>query len=105
MTRQIAATLTLALLAACAAPPEPAVSVRHFPSTVFHDGTRFHVFVFDPDQPRPLADRIRLARGRINAEPGCRWREVPASVIEDATRRQGAAWSDRLLAVPLDCAA
>jgi hypothetical protein len=98
-------TLTLTLLAACAAPPDRDVSVRHFPSTAFHDGTRFHVFVFDPDEPRSLNTRIRLARGQINAEPGCRWREVPTSVIEDATRRQGDQWADRLLAAPVDCSA
>jgi hypothetical protein len=85
--------------------PDPDVTVRHSPSTVFHEGTRFHVFVVDPPEPRSLNDRIRLARVDIEADPDCRWVGVPAVVIADATARQGDRWADTMLAAPVDCVA
>lgn len=97
------ALLAAITLTACAPMPTPEVSVRHTPSTVFYDGTRFHLFTFDPSEARSLNDRIRLARNEINADPDCRWRNVPTSVIEEATKRQGDLWEDRLLAAPVEC--
>jgi hypothetical protein len=91
------------LLTACSTPSDT-VTVRHFPSTAFEDGARYHLFVFDPDEPRPLAERIRIARNQIRAEPGCQWVDVPEVVIAEATARQGEPWADTLLAAPLDCA-
>lgn len=96
-----AALVLLLALTACAVQTDPSVTVRHFPSTAFHEGTRLHVFVFDP---RPLAERIRLARNQIEAEPGCRWKAVPTGVIEEATQRQGERWAGTLLAAPVECA-
>ncbi len=95
--------VAIALLTACSNLTEPQVSVRHYPSTAFHEGTRFHVFVFDPNTPRPLDERIRIARAEIAGDPDCRWKDVPAVVIAEATARQGEAWADTLLAAPLEC--
>lgn len=94
--------LATALLTACAM-PESDVTIRHFASTAFHDGTPFHIFVFDPDKPRSLNDRIRIARNEIQADPDCTWVATPTDVIAEATARQGTPWSDTLLAAPVRC--
>ncbi len=96
--------LALAALTACAMPDRDP-SVRHFASTAFHDGAPFHIFVFDPDEPRSLNERIRIARNQIRAEPDCQWVETPTDVIAEATERQGTPWSDTLLAAPVRCSA
>lgn len=73
--------------------------------TRFHDGARMHLFVFDPAEPRPLAERVRIARRAVAREGACRWIDAPRDVIEAETRRQeGALYEGTLLAAPLDCA-
>lgn len=102
--RAVTLLTVTAALTACSLPSEN-VAVRHFPSTAFHEGERLHLFVFDPETPRPLSERIRLARNQIAAEPGCRWVSVPERVIAEATARQGEHWAGRLLAAPVACTA
>ena len=63
-----------------------------------------HLFVFDPAEPRPLADRIRIARRAVGRERRCNWIDAPGEVIEAETRRQeGALYRGTLLVAPLDC--
>lgn len=95
--------LTLGALAACAPSPDPNVTVRHFGSTEYHGGAQFRLFTFDPNAARTLDDRIRLARAEIARDPACRWGDAPRSVIEEATRRQGARYAETLLAAPVIC--
>ncbi len=94
----------LPLLAACAAPVPSDVTVRHVSSTeTAGNGVRWHLFLFDPSEPRPLDTRIALARRMVAREGRCRWVERPRSEIESRTADQGAAYADTLLAAPLVC--
>ena len=94
--------LLLPLLAACAAPVPSGVTVRHTESTeTAGNGARWHLFLFDPREPRSLDARIALARA--NLKPGCRWVDRPRSEIEAQTASQGARFADTLLAAPLIC--
>ena len=66
----------LLALAACGAPvSETLTTARHVPSNVPYGtgGARLHLFVFDPSEPRPLADRKAIARRQIALEPSCAW--------------------------------
>ena len=103
--RTLAALFLSAALTACAPLPSPDVSVRHVPSTDFYNGTRMHLFVFDPREPRSLDARIRLAKAELARDPDCAWAGAPRAVIEDATAKQGAEWKDTLLAAPVTCTA
>ena len=93
------------LLAACATQPEPDVSVRHVSSTQTYgtDGARLHLFVFDPNEPRSLADRKRIARAAIDSDPACAWVEAPDAFLATETAKQGARYAETLLVAPLRC--
>ena len=94
----------LLLLTACAPSIDPApVTVRHFPSTAFYEGARFHLFTFDPRMPRDLNARIALAQSEIRSDPNCTWADAPNDVIREATERQGGSFTDTLLAAPVFC--
>lgn len=96
----------LPLLAACAAPLPRDVTVRHVSSTELAgtgDGARWHLFLFDPSEPRPLDTRIALARRMVAEEGRCRWIDRPRAEIERQTADQGAAYADTLLAAPVSC--
>ncbi|WP_142832880.1 hypothetical protein [Palleronia caenipelagi] len=93
-------------LSACVTTPREPVSVRHFASTeTAGDGARWHIFLFDPDEPRDLDARIALAKKEIAREPGCTWADRPRARIEAQTAAQGAQYEDRVLAAPLICEA
>ena len=63
-----------------------------------------HLFIFDPATPRPLAERIRIARRAVARERGCDWIDAPGEVIEAETRRQeGTLYKGTMLAAPLRC--
>lgn len=97
------ALIAAALLAACA-PAGEDVEVRHVASTrPYGDNGRLHLFVFDPDDPRPLDRRIALARRAAARDPDCRWIDAPREVIAAETARQGDRYADRLLVAPLRC--
>lgn len=98
----------LPLVAACAAPLPDGVTVRHVSSTEMAgtgDGARWHLFFFDPREPRPLDTRIALARRMVAEEGRCTWVDRPRSEIEQQTEDQGAPYSGTLLAAPLLCGA
>ncbi len=95
--------LSFFLLTACASVDPAPVTVRHFPSTAFHEGARFHLFTFDPRIPRDLNARIALARSEIRSDPNCTWADAPTDVIREATERQGGSFTDTLLAAPVFC--
>jgi hypothetical protein len=98
------ALVLLPLLAACAAPLPQDVTVRHVSSTeTAGNGARWHLFLFDPREPRPLETRIALARRMVAEEGRCRWIDRPRSEIERQTAEQGAAYAETLLAAPLAC--
>lgn len=102
MRSVLGATLPALIAAACAAPPAE-VTVRHFGSTRYLDGAQIRVFTFDPRMPRSLDERLRLARAEIARDPACRWAGASRAAIEEATRAQGAAYADTLLAAPVNC--
>lgn len=82
--------------------PDPRVAVRHFASTESAgNGARWHLFLFDPSQPRDLDTRIRLAKR--NLQPGCRWVDAPRDELIAQTNAQGARYGDTTLAAPLIC--
>ena len=97
----------LPFLAACATPPvDPAVTVRHVQSTeTAGNGARWHLFLFDPREPRTLDERIALARALIERDPDCRWVGASRSTIIAQTEAQGARYAETLLAAPLHCEA
>ena len=98
--------VALATLAACAPPvTEPLATARHVASNEPYgsDGARMHLFIFDPNAPRSLADRKAIARRAIALEPGCAWVDAPDTVLLDATARQGARYEETLLVAPLRC--
>ncbi|KAF0677356.1 hypothetical protein [Profundibacterium mesophilum] len=109
--RNVAALALIAAgLAACAPTPRvgegtpEAPNVRHFASTQsFGNGARWHLFLFDPSQPRSLDTRLTLARRAIEREPDCRWVDAPRDQIEEQTRDQGARYTQSVLAAPLRC--
>lgn len=103
---RISRAIGLLVLAGCAAPVvEPAATARHVPSNVAYgnDGARMHLFVFNPNEPRSLADRKAIARRTIALEPGCAWVDAPDDVLIEATRSQGARFTDTMLVAPLRC--
>lgn len=96
----------LIALAACAETvTEPLTTVRHVPSNVPYgqDGARLHLFVYDPSQPRSLADRKAIARRQIALEPRCAWVDAPDAFLVDETRKQGERYVDTMLVAPLRC--
>lgn len=97
--------LALLGLAACAETvTEPLTTVRHVPSNVaYGDGARLHLFVFDPSEPRSLADRKAIARRQIALEPGCAWVDAPDAVLIAETAKQGERYADTMLVAPLRC--
>jgi hypothetical protein len=98
--------VALFALAACGAPvSETLTTARHVSSNVPYgtDGARLHLFVFDPSEPRPLADRKAIARRQIALEPSCAWVEAPDSVLIEETRKQGERYADTMLVAPLRC--
>lgn len=98
--------LAVLALAACGAPvSETLTTARHVPSNVPYgtDGARLHLFVFDPSEPRPLAERKAIARRQIALEPRCAWVEAPDSVLIEETRKQGERFADTMLVAPLRC--
>lgn len=104
MTRIGVRLALLPLLAACAAPIPRDVTVRHTASTeTAGNGARWHLFLFDPREPRDLDTRIALARAQVAKEPDCRWADRPRAEIAARTDAQGANYADTLLAAPLVC--
>ena len=98
--------MALPALAACGAPvTEALTSVRHVPSNVPYgtEGARLHLFIFDPAQPRSLADRKAIARRQIALEPSCAWVDAPDEFLIDETRNQGERYSETMLVAPLRC--
>ena len=89
-------------ISACAMPDD--VEVRHLASTKAAEaGGVWHLFLFEPEEPRPLDTRIRLARSEISRDPACGWVAADRDAIAAETRRQGPAFADRVLAAPLLC--
>ena len=80
-------------------------TARHVPSNVPYgtEGARLHLFVFDPSEPRPLADRKAIARRQVALEPSCAWVEAPDSFLIEETRKQGERYADTMLVAPLRC--
>ncbi|CAM4323356.1 hypothetical protein [Palleronia rufa] len=104
MTRIWRGLALLPLLAACTAPVPRDVAVRHTASTeTAGGGARWHLFLFDPREPRDLDTRIALARAQVARESDCRWAERPRAEIAARTAEQGARYADTLLAAPLVC--
>lgn len=104
--RRLALALVGLALAACAETvTEPLTTVRHVPSTVPYgtDGARLHLFIYDPSEPRSLADRKAIARRQIALEPRCSWVDAPDSVLVEETRRQGERYAETMLVAPLRC--
>ena len=101
------ATLALGLsLAACGVPSgDPSATARHVPSNEVYgrDGARMHLFIFDPNVPRSLAERKAIARRVIAEESGCAWVDAPDAVLIEATARQGERYTNTMLVVPLRC--
>lgn len=62
-----------------------------------------HLFLFEPAEPRPLDERIRLARNEIANDPDCVWLDAPRGLIAAETERQGKAWAETYLVAPLRC--
>ncbi|TDL81895.1 hypothetical protein E2L08_04380 [Palleronia sediminis] len=97
------------LLAACAQAPvrgPDAPTVRHFESTeTAGNGARWHIFLFDPSEPRDLDDRIALARAFVRAEGRCTWVGAPRDDLARQTAAQGARYAETMLAAPLRCTA
>ena len=103
---RISCAIALTALAGCAAPVADITSTaRHVPSNVAYgnDGARMHLFVFNPNEPRSLADRKEIARRTIALEPGCAWVDAPDDVMSEATRSQGSRYTDTILVAPLRC--
>ncbi|SMX22818.1 hypothetical protein BOA8489_00916 [Boseongicola aestuarii] len=103
---RISLAIALLALAGCAAPVvEPAATARHVPSNVAYgnDGARMHLFIFDPNEPRSLADRKAIARRTIALEPSCAWVDAPDDVLIEATNSQGARFIETMLVAPLRC--
>ncbi|MBT8415795.1 MAG: hypothetical protein KJO30_15830 [Boseongicola sp.] len=105
-TTCISGAIALTALAGCAEPLADITSTaRHVPSNVAYgdEGARMHLFIFDPNEPRTLADRKAIARRTIALEPGCAWVDAPDDVLIEATKTQGARFTDTLLVAPLRC--
>ncbi|MBT8460045.1 MAG: hypothetical protein HKP37_08020 [Boseongicola sp.] len=103
---RITGALALAALAGCAAPvADITATARHVASNVAYgnDGARMHLFIFDPNVPRSLADRKAIARRTIALDPGCAWVVAPDDVLIEATKTQGARFTDTMLVAPLRC--
>jgi len=83
--------------------PPPIASVRHVESTEPWAGGRLHLFLFQPEAPRPLQTRLDAARAAVAAEPSCEWIEAPTDVIVAETGKQGAAYAETVLVAPLAC--
>ena len=102
MIRRATAAAGLLALASCGVPS--GVEVRHVASTrPAETGGLWHLFLFDPAEPRSLDDRIRLARAEIARDRDCRWADAPRAAIEAETMAQGGARADTLLAAPVRC--
>lgn len=101
------ATLAFGLtLAACGVPADdPMATARHVSSNEVYgtNGARMHLFIFDPNVPRSLAERKAIARRVIAEEPGCAWVDAPDAVLVEATARQGERYTDTMLVAPLRC--
>ena len=103
---RITGVIAMTVLAGCAAPVADITSTaRHVPSNVAYgnDGARMHLFIFDPNEPRSLADRKAIARRTIALEPGCAWVDAPDDVLIEATKSQGARFTETMLVAPLRC--
>lgn len=103
---RISVAIALTTLAGCAAPVvDPAATARHVPSNVSYgnDGARMHLFIFDPNEPRPLGDRKAIAQRAIILDPACVWVDAPDDVLIEATRSQGARFNETMLVAPLRC--
>lgn len=106
LPRRLLFSLGLTLLAACGAPvSETLTTVRHVPSNVPYgdEGARLHLFVFDPSEPRSLADRKAIARRQVALEPSCAWVDAPDDVLVAETRKQGDRYAETMLVAPLRC--
>lgn len=106
MTARGLIPVALLVVAACGAPvSETLTTARHVPSNVPYgtDGARLHLFVFDPSQPRSLADRKAIARRQIALEPSCAWIDAPDAVLVEETRKQGERYAETMLVAPLRC--
>lgn len=106
VTRIALAILAALSLTACGAPvADITAKARHVPSNVAYgtDGARMHLFIFDPNEPRTLADRKLIAQRTIALEPGCAWVDAPDSVLVDETEKQGERFVDTMLVAPLRC--
>ena len=103
--RQLLPFALLALAACAETVTEPLATARHVASNEPYgtDGARFHLFIFDPAQPRSLADRKAMARRQIALEPACAWVEAPDSVLIEETRKQGERYTETMLVAPLRC--
>ena len=94
------------MLTACGAPTaDLGATARHVPSNTAYgqDGARLHLFVFDPNEPRSLADRKAIARRMVALDPGCAWVEAPDDFLASETAKQGARYADTMLVAPLRC--
>lgn len=99
---RLAAAAGLLALTACGVPLDQSGAVRHFASTESAgNGARWHIFLFDPSEPRSLDQRIALARANLG--PGCDWVGAPRPEIARRTAEQGARYTDTVLAAPLLC--
>ena len=105
LLRRLSLALPGILLAACAPLPDTLTTARHVPSNVAYgsDGARMHLFIFDPSEPRSLADRKAIARRQIALEPRCAWVDAPDEVLVKATAEQGARYTETMLVAPLRC--
>ena len=94
----------LLALSACAMPPAGDTTVRAVRSNqAYGDGALLWLFVFNPERPRPLDERVRLARARTRDMPGCRWVGAPDDVLAAETAKQGARYAETMLVAPLRC--
>lgn len=103
--RCIVALFLALLVTACAMPPRDDTTVRAVRSNqAYGEGTLLWLFVFNPERPRPLDERIRLARAHAGGMQGCRWVGAPDEVLDAETAKQGARYTETLLVAPLRCA-
>lgn len=112
MIRRAAPALALVLCACDAAqivtvpvaiPVPQRTEVRQIPSNVVTGpGERLNLFVFDPAEPRPLDERLRLAT-REARRNDCALLGSDRELIERETARRGGRSPDSVLVAPVRC--
>ncbi|MBM9594804.1 hypothetical protein [Roseitranquillus sediminis] len=105
MIRPAPLALAAALaLSACAPMMRDDTSVRAFRSNEVYGGDALlYLFVFNPERPRALSERKRLARAHVRGMPGCSWVDAPDDVLASETAQQGARYTETLLVAPVRC--